>query len=162
MCNHSRDVDWIKRGLRFECQPDCGKCCTNDREGSVFVEPADIEALAKKLSMSQQAFARAYTTREEGCDLELKKTPEGHCVFLVDRACTMHEAKPIQCRAYPFLPLDGFTPVESAFTWGYEKKFCPGIGKGRLYSKREIAAISRGRGFVQGFACQAGETKRKK
>jgi Fe-S-cluster containining protein len=146
-----RKVDWIKRGLRFECQPDCGKCCTSAREGSVFVEPADIEALARKLSLSPRAFVLAHTTREEGCDLELKKTPEGHCVFLVDRSCTVHDAKPLQCRAYPFLPLDGFTPVESAFTWRYEKKFCPGIGKGRLYSKREIVAISRGRGAVQGF-----------
>jgi Fe-S-cluster containining protein len=155
-------MDWIKRGLRFECQPDCGKCCTNDREGSVFVEPADIEALAKKLSMTPRAFALAYTTREEGCDLELKRTNEGHCVFLSDRTCRVHEAKPLQCRAYPFLPLDGFTPIESAFTWRYEKKFCPGIGKGRLFSKREIAAISRGRGFVQGFGCLSGDSGRKK
>ena len=155
-------MDWIKRGLRFECQPDCGKCCTNDREGSVFVEPPDLEALAKKLSMTPRALALAHTTREEGCDLELKKTAEGYCVFLSNRTCTVHEAKPLQCRVYPFLPLDGFTPVESAFTWRYEKKFCPGIGKGRLYSKREIVAISRGRGDVQGFACLSGETRRKK
>jgi hypothetical protein len=155
-------VDWIKRGLRFECQPDCGKCCTNEREGSVFVEPADIEALAKKLSLTARAFALAYTVREEGSDLELKKTAEGQCVFLENRACTVHEAKPLQCRAYPFLPLDGFTPIESRFTWSYEKKFCPGIGKGRLYSKREIAAVSRGRGGVQGFGCASGQAKRKK
>ncbi len=161
VCHHEL-VEWIQRGLRFECQPDCGKCCTNDREGSVFVEPADIEALARKLSMTPRAFALAHTTREVGCDLELKKTSEGHCVFLDDRACTVHEAKPLQCRVYPFLPLDGFTPIESEFTWRYEKKFCPGIGKGRLYSKREIVAISRGRGEVRGFACEPRGTRRKK
>ncbi|HEY7818593.1 MAG TPA: YkgJ family cysteine cluster protein [Vicinamibacteria bacterium] len=155
-------MDWIRRGLRFECQPDCGKCCTNDREGSVFVEPADIETLARKLSMTPRAFALAYTVREEGCDLELRKTGEGHCVFLSDNRCRVHEAKPLQCRAYPFLPLDGFTPIESAFTWNYEKKFCPGIGKGPLYSKREIAAVSRGRGDVRGYACAKREARRKK
>ncbi len=126
------------------------------------MEPADIEAMAKKLSITPRAFALAYTTREEGCDLELRKTAEGHCVFLSKGACTVHEAKPLQCSAYPFLPLDGFTPVESAFTWRYEKKFCPGIGKGRLYSKREIAAISRGRGLVQGFGRASGGSERKK
>ena len=33
----SDELPWIRRGLRFECQPDCGKCCTQDnREGSVY------------------------------------------------------------------------------------------------------------------------------
>lgn len=144
-------MDWIERGLRFECQPDCGKCCTNLREGSVFLEPQDIEALSKKLRISPREFVAAYTTREEGGDIELAKEDSGDCVFLVDRACTVHDAKPLQCWAYPFLPLDGFTPIESPFTWRHEKKFCPGIGKGRLYSKREIVAISRGGGGVDGF-----------
>ncbi|MGH9332909.1 MAG: YkgJ family cysteine cluster protein, partial [Vicinamibacteria bacterium] len=84
-------MEWIKRGLRFECQPDCGKCCTSEREGSVFVEPSDIEELAKALPMTPRAFVSGFTTREEGCDLELKKTPRGHCVFLVDQRCTVHE-----------------------------------------------------------------------
>jgi Fe-S-cluster containining protein len=144
-------VDWIKRGLRFECQPDCGKCCTNEREGSVFLEPADVERLAAKLDLSPHRFLAKYTTREEGSELELAKTREGHCVFLSERKCTVQDAKPLQCAAYPFLPLDGFTPIESHYTWRYEKTFCPGIGKGPLYPKSRIVAISRGRGWVEGF-----------
>jgi hypothetical protein len=146
-------VDWIKRGLRFECQPDCGKCCTSEREGSVFLEPSDIDALAKKLGLSSRAFASRYTRREEGDGdgIELAKSPSGDCVFLVDRVCTVHDAKPFQCRAYPFLPLDGFTPIESPYTWRYEKSFCPGIGKGRLFGKKLIGAIMRGRASVDGF-----------
>jgi hypothetical protein len=144
-------VEWIRRGLRFECQPDCGKCCTSAREGSVFLEPSDLEALARKVGLSVRRFVSRYTWREEGGDLELRKTPSGDCVFLVDRACSVHDAKPLQCAAYPFLPLDGFTPVESPYTWRYEKKFCPGIGKGPLFPKKFIVAISRGRGRVDGF-----------
>jgi uncharacterized protein len=144
-------MNWIRRGLRFECQPDCGKCCTNAREGSVFLEPEDLESLAGKLEMPVRRFVARFTTREEGSELELAKTPAGECVFLVDRCCTVQDAKPIQCRTYPFLPLDGFTPVESEFTWRHEKKFCPGIGKGPLYPKKTIVAISRGRGSVGGF-----------
>jgi hypothetical protein len=155
-------VEWIKRGLRFECQPNCGKCCTSEREGSVFVEPADIEALAKKLSMTARTFARTYVVREEGSDLELRKTGDGDCVFLENRTCAVHDAKPLQCRAYPFLPLDGFTPIESPFTWRHEKTFCPGIGKGPLHSRREIAAVSRGRGYVPGFACAPPRKRRRK
>jgi Fe-S-cluster containining protein len=121
------------------------------REGSVFLEPADIESLARKLEISEHRFVRKFTTREEGSEIELAKSPEGDCVFLVDRRCTVHDAKPLQCRAYPFLPLEGFTPVESPYTWRYEKKFCPGIGKGPLYPKKTIVAVSRGRGRVRGF-----------
>jgi uncharacterized protein len=149
--HHIQPVDWIKRGLRFECQPDCGKCCTSVREGSVFLEPPDIESLARKLQVSEHELVEKYTTREEGSELELAKNAAGDCVFLVDRACSVQDAKPFQCRAYPFLPQDGFTPVESPFTWRYEKKFCPGIGKGPLYPKKTIVAISRGRGDVGGF-----------
>lgn len=117
----------------------------------MFLEPSDLEALARKVGLSVRQFVSRYTWREEGGDLELGKTPSGDCVFLVERACSVHDAKPLQCAAYPFLPLDGFTPVESPYTWRYEKKFCPGIGKGPLFSKKRIVAISRGRGRVGGF-----------
>jgi len=142
---------WIRRGLRFECQPDCGKCCTHDeREGSVFLEPGDIDRLAKHLGVRTQAFASKHTTNDYG-DIELAKKKDGSCRFLENANCTVYEARPLQCRAYPFFPLDGYTPIESRYTWRYEKKFCPGIGKGRLYKKAEIAAIMRGRADVIGF-----------
>ena len=144
-------MEWILRGLRFECQPDCGKCCSNAREGSVFLEAEDVTRLAAHLSISPGRFVQEFTSVEAGADRELAKAADGGCVFLVERSCTVQEAKPLQCRAYPFLPLDGYTPIESPYTWRYEKGFCPGIGKGRLYRKSEIAAISRGRGSVGGF-----------
>jgi hypothetical protein len=37
-----------------------------------------------------------------------------------------------------------------------------GSNEGRLYSKREIAAVSRGRRDVQGSACLSGVARRKK
>ena len=135
----SDELTWIRRGLRFECQPDCGKCCMQqEREGSVFLEPEDIERLAKHLGMTSRAFATEYTTSDD-------------CRFLDLGRCTVYEARPSQCRAYPFLPLDGYTPIEAPNTWRYEKKFCPGIGKGRLFKKEEITAILRGRDHVAGF-----------
>lgn len=144
---------WIKRGLRFECQPDCGKCCTQEtRDGSVFVESFDIEQLADHLEMTPRAFAAQFTVRSEGVDEELELVmKDGRCCFLDEGRCTVYEARPQQCRSYPFFPLDGFSPVESAYTWRYEKKFCPGIGKGRLYSKREIEQRMRGLDDVGGF-----------
>lgn len=144
-------MDWIRRGLRFECQPDCGKCCSNEREGSVFLEAEDVSRLSSHLSISPGRFLTEFTTVEVGGDRELAKGDGGSCIFLVRRRCAVQDAKPLQCRAYPFLPLDGYTPIESSYTWRYEKSFCPGIGKGRLYRKSEIVAIARGRGSVVGF-----------
>lgn len=144
-------MEWIRRGLRFECQPECGACCTADaREGSVFLEPDDIARLSKFLKLTERAFVREHTRNEEG-ELGLAMSESGNCRFLEGGRCTVHEARPLQCRTYPFLPRDGFTPIESPYTWRYEKKFCPGIGKGRLYRKTEITAIMRGRVDVGGF-----------
>ena len=144
-------MDWIRRGLRFECQPDCGLCCTQaTREGSVFLEAEDIERLARHLKLTPRTFVREFTVNESG-ELELSMSGDGSCRFLDGVRCSVHAARPLQCRSYPFLPLDGFTPIESAHTWRYEKKFCPGIGKGRLYRKREILEIARGRVDVDGF-----------
>lgn len=144
-------MEWIRRGLRFECQPECGKCCSNEREGTVFLEPDDIARLAAHLGISARRFLEEFTSVEAEGDRELAKAPDGSCVFLDDKRCLVQEAKPLQCGAYPFLPLDGYTPIESPITWRYEKRFCPGIGKGRLYRKSEIASIARGRGAVEGF-----------
>ena len=93
---------------------------------------------------------REHTNEEHG-EIAIAMHASGDCRFLEDGRCTVYEARPLQCRTYPFLPLDGFTPIESSYTWQYEKKFCPGIGKGRLYRKAEIATITRGRVGVDGF-----------
>jgi Fe-S-cluster containining protein len=144
-------MDWIRRGLRFECQPECGRCCTRAvRDGSVFLEPEDIERLARRLSLSPRAFAREYTVDEDG-EIALAMRDDGDCRFLDDGRCSVYRDRPLQCRTYPFLPRDGFTPIESPYTWRYEQQFCPGIGKGRLYRKKEIEAIVRGRVDVGGF-----------
>lgn len=145
-------MEWIRRGLRFECQPECGQCCTSElREGSVFLEPHDIEPLSSFLQITPRELVRQYTVDEYG-ELALKMGEDGSCGFLREGRCSVHEARPLQCRTYPFLPEDGFTPIESPYTWRHEKKYCPGIGKGRLYHKDEIANITRGRNDVDGFA----------
>lgn len=145
-------TDWIRRGLRFECQPECGQCCTSElREGSLFLEPDDLGRLARHLGLTERDFVRRYTVDEGEGELELAMDGDGSCPFLERALCRVYEVRPLQCRTYPFLPRDGFTPVESSYTWRYEKQFCPGIGQGRLYTKEEIRDIMRGRKDVSGF-----------
>ena len=43
---------WIKKGLRFECQPDCGHCCSQSMFGKgdvegVFLSKRDVGRLQK-------------------------------------------------------------------------------------------------------------------
>jgi hypothetical protein len=116
----------------------------------VFLEPEDIERLASHLRLRPRELVRRHIVDEHG-ELALNLGADGNCPFLRDGRCGVHPARPLQCRTYPFLPEDGFTPVASAYTWRYEKKYCPGIGKGRLYRKKEIALIMRGRQDVGGF-----------
>ncbi|MCA9712053.1 MAG: YkgJ family cysteine cluster protein [Myxococcales bacterium] len=144
-------MEWIGDGLRFQCQPGCGRCCTRSvREGSVFLEPEDLERLARALQLSPSEFARDFTVDERG-ELALAMDDDGDCRFLASGRCLVYRDRPLQCRAYPFLPKEGFTPLESPHTWRYEQQFCPGIGQGRLYRKEEIAAILRDRVDVDGF-----------
>lgn len=145
-------MDWIRRGLRFECQPDCGRCCSSNREGVVCLEPSDLERLGELLRLSaHEVFERFARRDEEDGDPVLRLTDRGDCIFLSGARCSVYEARPIQCQTYPFLPVNDYTPLESASTWRRERRFCPGIGKGRLYSKAEIRAIARGRRPAPGF-----------
>ena len=141
---------WIENGVRFQCEPDCGKCCTSaNRDGKVYLEAFDIEALAEHLEMKKHIFAEEFVESENE-HLVLKKT-EKRCCFLKDATCTVHEARPVQCRSYPFLPLTNFSPIQSQSSWISEKNYCPGIDSGRLYSKKEIINITRGQAEAPGF-----------
>ncbi|MDP6388243.1 MAG: YkgJ family cysteine cluster protein, partial [Candidatus Pacebacteria bacterium] len=60
-----------------------------------------------------------------------------HCPFLKDGQCIVYDARPTQCRTWPFWP-DNMNPS----TWKKEiESYCPGIGKGKLYSTEEIDVI---------------------
>jgi hypothetical protein len=52
----------------------------------------------------------------------------GQCRFLRSDGCSIHPAKPTQCRIFPFWPeLTG-----SKRKWSHTAAWCPGIGKGEL------------------------------
>jgi Fe-S-cluster containining protein len=121
------------------------------REGVVYLEPIDLERLGKYLDLSSTEVLYRFGRRDEDGELVLGQNENGDCVFLADSKCSVYDARPIQCKSYPFLPLTDFTPVESASWWRREKDHCPGIGKGRIYSKKEIEAIARGKDSAKGF-----------
>lgn len=131
---------WYADGLRFSCTA-CGKCCTS-HEGYEFVylENADITRLAKHFGLERRRFLAEYTERQD--EFRILKWPDEHCIFLSESGCTVYDARPTQCRTWPFWP-----ETLKKQVWQEEVvPFCPGAGEGRLYSLSEIRALMRGEG----------------
>ena len=58
-------------------------------------------------------------------------------MFLKKGRCSVYKARPAQCRTCPFWA-ENMTPLK----WENDvASYCPGIGKGRLYTSREIDDI---------------------
>ena len=119
-------------GLRFECQGS-GKCCTSRGEyGFIYLTLEDRQRLAESLNLTTSAFTRTYCQKTE--DHFHLKNPDQDCGFLKGRQCSVYNARPIQCRTWPFWSENMHSRV-----WNEEvASFCPGVGKGRLYSRGEI------------------------
>jgi len=56
------------------------------------------------------------------------------CPFLEGTLCSVYEARPLQCRTFPFWP----ELLETEARWRRLARFCPGIGRGELVSLRAI------------------------
>lgn len=132
------DENFIASGLRFECQGS-GKCCTSHGQyGYVFLTLEDRRRLANKLKISTQVFTRRYCERRDGVWALREVAGRPDCQFLSGRACSVYEARPLQCRTWPFWP-----EVLNPKTWSRDVKgFCPGVGKGKLFSPKEIRKIA--------------------
>ncbi|MCM2354744.1 MAG: YkgJ family cysteine cluster protein [Pseudobdellovibrio sp.] len=125
-------------GLKFQCQGS-GNCCTSHGEfGFVFLTLEDRRRFAKHLNISTAAFTRQYCDIKDGV-WHLKEDPKNpDCMFLKNKRCSTYEARPTQCRTWPFWP-----EVLNPKAWKSEvASFCPGIGKGKLWSKEEIETIA--------------------
>ena len=118
---------WYAKGLRFACQPDCGKCCTRHGEYDyVYLENDDVARLAAHFEMPIRAFRARYTRKDDGHTILRMAGPA--CPFLEGSACTVYRARPTQCATFPFWPEHLAHPAR----WEELRSFCPGIGEGTL------------------------------
>lgn len=125
---------FYEQGLRFECQGS-GKCCTSHGEfGFVFLTQDDRRRFARHLKVSTTVFTKKYCDQTNGIWHLKEDKGNPDCMFLKNKGCSVYEARPNQCRTWPFWP-----EVMNAKAWKSEvADFCPGVGKGRLWSKQEI------------------------
>lgn len=132
MSGRSDQAPWYRAGLSFTCTR-CGDCCTG-APGYVWVTNEEIERLATFRKESTREFTRRYV-RRVGTRLSLVEMANGDCVFWDKSAgCTVYEARPIQCRTWPFWPENVETPED----WERTKQVCPGSGQGQHYTADEI------------------------
>ena len=115
----------MSEGLRFECQPGCTACC--EQKGFVYLTDSDITRMAQFLGTTPAAFERQFVYRTKN-RRRLRVPRDSQCSFLRDGGCSIHPAKPTQCRIFPFWP----ELVESRREWIKTARYCPGIGKGPL------------------------------
>ncbi|MEZ6071096.1 MAG: YkgJ family cysteine cluster protein [Pirellulales bacterium] len=129
---------WYHKGLRFQCSQ-CGDCCTG-APGYVWVNKAEIEALAALNDVDVETFTERYT-RQVGVRRSLVEMPNFDCVFLDGEArrCTVYEARPRQCRTWPFWTSN----IRNEDEWQRTCQDCPGSGIGPLIPLEEIERQAR-------------------
>lgn len=103
--------------------------------GYVYLKLVDRHRFATFMGLTTRQFTSRYCSKTDG-HFDLNQ-PEKDCEFLKDKRCTVYEARPSQCRKWPFWPEN-----MNAKTWHEEiASFCAGIGKGNIRTAQEIAEI---------------------
>lgn len=134
-------VPFYAEGLRFSCTQ-CGgesRCCRG-RPGVVQLGQDDLARLARAEGLTEEQFIQAFcrwVPEGNGWEfLSLRDLSNYDCVLWGKDGCSVYEARPAQCRTYPFWPFI----VEDKESWAEESKDCPGIGCGGLHPREEIEA----------------------
>ena len=112
---------WFHPGLRFKCTG-CGQCCTGS-PGYVYLSEPDIEALSAHLSISIEEFQKKYTRLVDNSYALLEDSQNYDCVFLKDNKCSVYEARPVQCRTFPWW----LNHLRDVADWKEAGKRCEGI-----------------------------------
>ncbi len=125
---------WYHKGLRFQCSQ-CGDCCTG-APGYVWVNKEEITRLAQEVGIPDIETFREKYVRKVGVRESLREYGNGDCVFFDTEArkCTVYEARPRQCRTWPFWDSNLRDPE----AWERTCEVCPGSGQGKLYSIEQI------------------------
>jgi Fe-S-cluster containining protein len=128
---------WYVNGLAFECAQ-CGQCCAGPNEGYVWVNDAEVAALAAALNIAEDDFRNIYL-RRVGRHFSLVEEPKTKdCIFLLRQdgkiGCKVYDARPGQCRAWPFWRSN----LHDAENWCLASQRCPGVNRGNIFAKDEI------------------------
>ncbi|KAI9913709.1 hypothetical protein PsorP6_005344 [Peronosclerospora sorghi] len=109
----------------------CGQCCTGNR-GHVRVNERECQELAQATNLSLIELRRRYTREIEEEDADGQKTThfvlkqtsdDRQCIFLQGSKCSVYNARPTQCRTFPWWPQH----LVSDYDWQVAAAKCEGI-----------------------------------
>lgn len=150
----------LENGIGFSCKM-CGDCCRGFDEGEVYLYMDDIMKLADFLNFKGKSGLKEFTNKylkivdhtfyykepdsQTGKNYKIKalgfkfEGEDEHCHFLVENKCSVHEARPFQCRCFPFWQM----MVEHRKNLVDYSKKCPGLknsldNEGKHYSREEV------------------------
>ncbi len=128
----------FEKGIKFKCQGSANCCISRGNHGYVYLSKDDLNKLANFFNLNKNEFKKKYCKITNGfIHLKEFKKNKGNCLFLINNRCSVYRARPIQCRTWPF-----WNENMNAKTWNKEiALFCPGVGKGRRYTKESILKI---------------------
>jgi Fe-S-cluster containining protein len=121
--------------VRFQCSG-CGDCCSGDPD-THYVEllAGEAERIRQYLQLSKATFERDYLVSIPDIGKGIRINAQGRCSLLsADKRCLVYEARPWQCRSYPFWP----EVMQSHETWMAEANHCEGINQGKEISPQHI------------------------
>ena len=103
----------------------------------MFLIRRDVERLLVATRLDSITFQKRYL-REVNLSgirrISLIEKPNYDCIFWESDGCSVYRHRPMQCRSYPFWSGN----LISRHSWEQLKCSCPGIGAGRVHSRREI------------------------
>jgi Fe-S-cluster containining protein len=161
--NAGEKQPWYVDGLRFTCTQ-CGNCCTGG-PGVVWISREEIVRLAAHLKITPEETVERYCRKVDGrFSLKESRNHRGEydCVFLHEeklprsgrgtreaggehdekvehtrRTCLAYEARPLQCRTWPFWREN----LASEAVWNKSSVRCPGMNQGRQYPLERIVEL---------------------
>lgn len=87
------------------CEDCQARCCTGE-SGYIYVSKAEIKAIAKLLKMDERDFVQKYLFKKmyKYSIKERKNGDSYECIFYdaASNGCTIYDARPLQCRTFPF------------------------------------------------------------
>lgn len=83
----------------FHCQM-CGHCCYGS--GGIIVGTKDLSRLLTYFNMDENSFFEKYTKNINGKPCLIVGEDNFCFFFKKDKGCTIHEARPNVCRAWPY------------------------------------------------------------
>ena len=117
-------MPWWMDGIKFSCQTDCGKCC-DEPGGIVYLKPSDAERLASHQEIDiREWLERDCETTIDGRFILKSDESTEICIYLDEnKQCKVYEARPAQCRSFPFWSEN----LRSDKSWRKTVDFCPGL-----------------------------------